>query len=68
MGDLVEMRPATRPAVAHPSLRWLAGDVYWLAHRRNLDTRRPECGATGDLVLATVAVPLCGSCFPGHRS
>ena len=65
MGDVIEIRRAV--LAGHPCLRWLAGDVYWLAHRRDLSTKRPVCAATGDLVLATAAVPLCGNCFPGHR-
>lgn len=47
----------------HPSLRWVAGDVFYIAHRRD---RRggAACGAAGDLTLAPPGVPLCGACYP----
>jgi len=46
----------------HPSLRWIAGDGYTVAHARNRQTA--ECGAPGPLFLAPPGVPLCRVCFP----
>ena len=62
--DVIPFRTSrTHPAPGHPSLRWIAGDAYWLAHRRGPDGR-PRCGATGELVLAAPSVPLCTDCVP----
>lgn len=46
----------------HPSLRWVAGDVYYLAHRKT--GQAAACGAEGQLVLAPPGVPLCPTCYP----
>lgn len=47
----------------HPSLRWIAGDVWFLAHRRDVDTGMAACGASGELMRAAATVPLCGRCY-----
>lgn len=51
---------------AHPSMRWIAGGAYWVAHRRA--DGAPVCGAPGELVLAATSVPLCTDCFPDART
>lgn len=51
-------------AVRHPALRWVAGDKFYIAHRRtNAGT---ACGAEGDLILAPPGVPLCSQCYPNR--
>lgn len=52
-------------APRHPALRWLAGDAWYIAHRRTADGT--ACGAEGELVLATRGVPLCDECYPARR-
>jgi hypothetical protein len=50
----------------HPALRWVAGDVFYIAHRKSgVGT---ACGADGDLTLAPPGVPLCSVCYPGRGS
>ena len=65
------IRAARRAALLavpdHPALRWLAGDTWWLAHRRDPDAGGAGCGAPGELTLATRAVPLCLDCYPPVR-
>lgn len=51
-------------AVRHPALRWVAGDAFYIAHRRTASGT--ACGAEGDLVLAPPGVPLCSKCYPGR--
>jgi phosphoenolpyruvate-protein kinase (PTS system EI component) len=51
------------PAPRHPALRWLAGGVYDVAHRRGEDDTA-VCGAAGELTLALPEVPLCPQCYP----
>ena len=51
---------------AHPSMRWIAGGAYWVAHRRAQGS--PVCGAPGELVLAATSVPLCTDCYPDART
>lgn len=73
MGDVVSLAAArTRRdsdaelaghAPMHPALRWVAGDVYYLAHRRS-GAGGAACGAAGALILAPPGVPLCGRCYP----
>lgn len=68
MGEVIELRsriPHARAAATarHPALRWVAGEMWWLSHRVDLDTDRPVCGADGPLILAPPAVPLCRVCF-----
>lgn len=46
----------------HPSLRWVAGTAFYIAHAK-VDGAA-ECGAVGDLILAPPGVPLCVECFP----
>lgn len=46
----------------HPSLRWVAGRTFYVAHRK--DDEAAACGARGDLILAPPGVPLCVECFP----
>lgn len=46
----------------HPALRWVAGDTWYLAHRK-LDGVA-ACGAAGDLILAPRGTPLCEVCYP----
>jgi hypothetical protein len=53
-------------AAAHPALRWIAGETFWLAHRRSANGDA-ACGAAGDLVLAPAGVPLCTDCYPRAR-
>lgn len=68
--DLAAHRAARRPAlddvpaerVEHPALRWVAGSVFYVAHRK--DGRGAACGADGSLVLAPPGVPLCVVCYP----
>jgi hypothetical protein len=50
-------------AAMHPALRWVAGEVFYIAHRRNLDGVA-VCGATGELTLAPPGVPQCARCYP----
>lgn len=72
MGDLVELRLAqqrrwqerTAAAAQHPTLRWCAGECYWLAHARDHETGRACCGAPGTLMLAPPGVPRCTDCYP----
>jgi hypothetical protein len=54
-------------AVHHPSLRWVAGEVYWVAHRRDPDAGLTVCGESGPLTLAPPGVPLCPDCYPPDR-
>ena len=74
MGEVVDIGTARAARTArvravqesvpdHPALRWLAGDQWWLAHRRQPGTGA-ACGAPGELVHATRGVPLCGACYP----
>lgn len=51
-------------AARHPALRWVAGEAFYIAHRR-VDGAA-ACGAEGDLMLATPGVPLCSECYPGR--
>jgi hypothetical protein len=51
-----------RAMAAHPSLRWVAGRAFYVAHRK--DGVGAACGAQGDLVLAPPGVPLCIRCYP----
>lgn len=67
--DLAEAQAARRerrlPALDlpdHPALRWVAGRVFYVAHRK-IDGAA-SCGAAGDLVLAPPGVPLCVECYP----
>jgi hypothetical protein len=53
----------TGRAVTHPALRWVAGDAYYVAHRRALDEAVAVCGADGALILAPPGVPLCPACY-----
>lgn len=46
----------------HPALRWVAGSVFYVAHRK--DGPGAACGADGSLVLAPPGVPLCVTCYP----
>lgn len=67
--DLDERRHAraARTAAAaplHPAVRFVAGDCWWLAHRRHPDDAVALCGLDGDLVLAPPGVPLCPLCYP----
>lgn len=70
MIDLTAARIARRPALDdvpperrdHPVLRWVAGSVFYVAHRK--DGRTAACGADGSLVLAPPGVPLCVTCYP----
>lgn len=55
-------RERTIAASAHPSLRWVAGRAFYVAHRK--DGVIAACGATGDLMLAPPGVPLCVECYP----
>lgn len=45
-----------------PTLRWVAGAAFYIAHRKY--DRVAACGARGDLMLAPPGVPLCIVCFP----
>lgn len=64
----IEARRAQREAdreaarAAHPSLRWVAGAAFYVAHRKT--DGQAACGARGSLVLAPPGVPLCVECFP----
>lgn len=66
--DLDEARVRRAPVAAvpatmdHPALRWVAGRVFYVAHRRGEDGGA-ECGAEGSLVLAPPGVPLCVDCY-----
>jgi hypothetical protein len=55
---------AATVAPEHPSLRWVAGDTWYLAHRRDRDTRGASCGHPGPLVLAPPGTPPCPLCYP----
>lgn len=46
----------------HPALRWCAGRVFYVAHRKA--DGAAACGASGDLILAPPGVPQCVECFP----
>lgn len=46
----------------HPVLRWVAGDVFYVAHRKA--DQEAACGADGPLMLAPPGVPLCVTCWP----
>lgn len=46
----------------HPTLRWVAGRAFYVAHRK--DGSAAACGVPGDLVLAPPGVPLCIECYP----
>ncbi len=69
MGDVVALSEQAarraerdRAIAAHPSLRWVAGRAFYVAHRKIDDVA--ACGAEGDLMLATPGVPLCVLCYP----
>jgi hypothetical protein len=73
MGTLIELgtaraereqraRVIEERASRHPALRWLAGDVFYIAHRRT--DQGAACGAEGELTLALPGVPLCDKCYP----
>lgn len=49
-------------AAMHPALRWVAGEVFYIAHRRTPDGAA-ACGIDGALTLAPPGVPLCSDCF-----
>lgn len=49
-------------AAMHPSLRWVAGEVFYIAHRRSVEGDA-ACGADGKLTLAPPGVPLCADCY-----
>lgn len=51
-------------AARHPALRWVAGDTYWVAHRRDQSGGGAWCGMPGALTLAPPGVPLCPDCYP----
>lgn len=53
-------------AARHPACRWVAGEVFYIAHRRT--DSEAACGAPGKLVLAPPGVPLCEACYPGRGS
>jgi hypothetical protein len=65
-----EKRPSSRArefaqAVPdHPALRWVAGEQWWLAHRRDPDSSVAVCQVPGELVLATAGVLPCPVCYP----
>lgn len=46
----------------HPSLRWVAGAAFYVAHRKA--DGAAACGARGSLTLAPPGVPLCIECYP----
>lgn len=59
-------RRADEARARHPILRWVAGDVFYVAHRRG--DQDAACGAAGELTLAPPGVPLCVECWPlGER-
>jgi len=63
-----ERRAARIPVNStHPSLRWVAGEQWYLAHRRGRDGNL-VCGAEGDLVLAPPGTPPCRECFTAHKA
>lgn len=57
-----EKRSREIAAADHPSLRWVAGAAFYVAHMK--DGPAAACGARGDLTLAPPGVPLCVECFP----
>lgn len=59
-------RDIAERASMHPALRWVAGEVFYIAHRRA--DGGTACGAPGALVLAPPGVPLCEDCYPNRRS
>jgi hypothetical protein len=73
MGDIVSLTArrachggavaAVERAPTHPALRWVVGDVWYLAHRRGR-SGGAACGMPGGLILAPPGVPLCSSCYP----
>lgn len=67
IGASRKVRDAATSTPTHPSLRWIAGGAYWVAHRRDVDGR-PACGAPGELVLASNSVPLCTDCVPAAQA
>jgi hypothetical protein len=56
-------RIAAERGSRHPALRWIAGDAFYIAHRKD-EYGRPACGARGPLVLAPPGVPPCAVCYP----
>lgn len=64
--DIRDRRRASAADLAptHPALRWVAGEAYYLAHRRNRVRQEAACGAEGALILAPPGVPLCEQCYP----
>lgn len=66
MGQVLALEDAEarreRERAMHPALRWVAGHVFYVAHRKA--DGRAACGARGDLVLAPPGVPRCVACFP----
>jgi hypothetical protein len=55
-------RVAAERGSTHPALRWIAGDAFYIAHRKS--GGRAACGAEGSLILAPPGVPLCDRCYP----
>lgn len=75
MGDIVSLSghldrrrdrlaAAAEQSTRHPALRWVAGEAYWIAHRRHPELKAAVCGADGALTLAPPGVPLCPDCYP----
>ena len=74
MGQVVDMEQRSRRAERerdrdavrslHPAGRWVAGDTFYIAHRKALGGA--ACGAPGLLTLAPPGVPRCvdPECFP----
>lgn len=58
---------AAEHASLHPALRWIAGQTFWIAHRRDVEGAA-ACGSDGDLTLAPPGVPLCADCYPRAAS
>lgn len=78
MGNVVSMareraerqaraRVAAERGSLHPALRWIAGEAFWIAHRKAPDGTA-ACGASGSLVLAPPGVPTCRDCYPAAAS
>lgn len=68
LADAAERRDQRREEMraAHPSLRWVAGEVFYVAHRKHEGSA--ACGADGSLTLAPPGVPRCVECWPiEHR-